>query len=144
MRNIFTRNNAHKISFERTLRLFGIPVITLKNGNNEYNFILDTGATTSLINDSILDNLTNKMLIDGEDIISGLDISVGYKASRYSIEFQIANDKFKHQFCAMNLNDTFNDLAQETGIIVHGLLGSDFLNDKKYILDYNEHLLYHK
>jgi hypothetical protein len=44
----------------------------------------------------------------------------------------------------MNLNDTFNDLAQETGIIVHGLLGSDFLNDKKYILDYNEHLLYHK
>ena len=144
MRNIFAKNNAQKISFERTLRLVGIPIITLENGGKEYNFILDTGATTSLINNSILDELVDKEIIDGEDIVSGLNPNVGYKASRCNIEFKIVNDKFKHQFSAFNLNDTFGDLAEETGIIVHGLLGSDFFRDKKYILDYNEHLLYHK
>lgn len=144
MRNIFAKNNGAKISFKSTLRLVGIPIVTLENNNKQYNFILDTGATTSLINNSVLNELTNKSTVDGEDLISGLDPSVGYKASRFNIEFKIVNEKFKHQFSALNLNDTFGDLQQDTGIIVHGLLGSDFFKDKKYILDYNEHLLYHK
>jgi len=144
MRNIFAKNNAPRVSFDRTLRLVGIPIVPLQNNGIEYNFILDSGATTSLVNSSILDELTNKVQIDGEDLVSGLDPSIGYKASRYDIEFNIINDKFRHQFSVINLDDTFNDLAQETGIKVHGLLGSDFFRDKKYILDYNEHLLYHK
>ena len=63
MKNIFAKNNAQKISFERTLRLVGIPIVTLENGGKEYNFILDTGATTSLINNSILDELVDKEII---------------------------------------------------------------------------------
>lgn len=144
MRNIFAKNNAARISFESTLRLVGIPIITLENNNKQYNFILDTGATTSLVNSSIINELQNKEVVDGEDLVSGLNPDINYKASRYIIEFNILNDKFKHQFSVFNLNDTFMDLAQETGIMVHGLLGSDFFRDKKYILDYNEHLLYHK
>jgi len=144
MRNIFAKNNAAKISFESTLRLVGIPIVTLQNNGKEYNFILDSGATTSLVNSAIIDELINKKPVDGEDLISGLNPAINYKATRYKIEFNIANEKFNHQFSILNLNDSFGDLFQETGIMVHGLLGSDFFRDKKYILDYNEHLLYHK
>ena len=47
MRNIFAKKNVAKISFENTLRLVGIPIVTLQNNGKEYNFILDSGATTS-------------------------------------------------------------------------------------------------
>ena len=142
--NIFTKNNGSELSFKSTLRLVGIPIVTLENNGNQYNFILDTGATTSLINSDIIDNLSNKKPVDGEDIVSGLNPNVKYKAQRYIIQFNNKKERFYHKFSVFNLNDTFNDLEQESGILVHGLLGSDFLRDKKYILDYNKQVAYRK
>ena len=144
MLGIFGKDKISKVSFKKTLQIAGIPIVTLKHDNLRLNFIIDTGATTSLINSSLLERIKDKQKIDSIDVVSGLDPNVEYKTEKYNIPIWLNRNKFNVIFCVMDLNPTFNSLKYETGITVHGLLGSDFLESNKCILDYDRMILYHK
>lgn len=143
MMNIFNRKIS-KVSFKNTLKSTGIPIVTLKHHDKRLNFIIDTGATTSLINSSMLNNINDKTKIDGNDVVSGLDPNIEYKAQKYIIPISLNKINFNVTFCSLDLDGTFGQLADECGIVVHGLLGSDFLECNKCILDYEKMILYHK
>ena len=61
-----------RISFRETLDLTELPIVTFRNNDKKFNFLLDTGATNSVINKSTLSdmvfNSTNK-----KDTIYGSD-----------------------------------------------------------------------
>ena len=49
------------------------------------------------------------------------------------------NKKFEETFvCSSTIKHTFSWLKQNKGVTVHGLLGSNFFNTYKYILDFNK------
>ena len=49
------------------------------------------------------------------------------------------NNKFvEATVCSSTIKHTFNWLKQNKGVTVHGLLGSNFFNTYKYILDFNK------
>ena len=134
-----------EVSFRDTLRKAGIPIITFKQHNLDLNFIIDTGATTSLINDSCLNFIKDKELfVNRNDIVSGLDPTVEYSTKRYLIPIELNGELLQTEFNSMDLNATFDSLKEESGIEVHGLLGSDFLEQNKYVLDYNRKTIYHR
>ena len=136
---IFNRENKNEVSFRNTLLKVGIPIVTFKIDRIKLNFILDTGATTSLINSSSLDKIKKKDKVnDKYDVVTGLDPNIEYRAEKYIIPIRLKNKQFSVEFCSMSLNATFNDIQQETGIAVDGLLGSDFFEKNKCTLDYNK------
>ena len=45
------------MSFRETMDLTGLPVVTFKQGENKFNFVLDTGAFSSIIDSRVLDKL---------------------------------------------------------------------------------------
>lgn len=143
MRILFAKTNKNIVSFKETLVKAYVPIISFNNNNKKFNFIIDTGATSSLINKSVLDDL-QKEQIDGNDIVCGLDPNVEFKTEKYIIPLEDNGETLNVTFGAMDLNGTFGTLYEETGIIAHGLLGSDFLAENKYILDYNKMIAYHK
>lgn len=143
MRILFAKKKRTcEVSFRDTLLLAGIPIVTFKNGNKYFNFIIDTGATSSLINKSVI-NEFNADKIDGNDVVCGLDPNVEFKSEKFKIQLECDNEKFDVTFGAIDLDATFNSLQEDSGIYVSGILGSDFLERHKYILDYNKMIIYH-
>ena len=51
---------------------------------------------------------------------------------------------FKYNFQVVDLSPTFNTIKEQTGVIIHGILGSCFFREYKYILDFNNLVAYSK
>lgn len=130
------------ISFRESLDLTGLPVITFYQGKNKLNFLLDTGASNSVINEKQLDGIKHT-IVEGEvcevygiegntQIVPFTNINFTRDVS-YSGEFQI-----------VDLSSAFDDIKAETGVTIVGILGNDFFQKYKYVLDYDTMIAYSK
>lgn len=140
--NIFrkVKNTYDKISFRETMNLAGLPIVTFRQGENKFNFILDTGAFSSIIDSRVLDKLQYTEL-EGKSIGYGIDgkkhimhkvgIILTYKDKNYSDAFRV-----------LDMSASFNSLKRDYGVTVHGLLSSSFFERYKYVLNYNELIAY--
>lgn len=132
-----------KISIKEAMDLAQVPVITLYDGDMKLNFLLDSGSSHSHISSSIAKQLvgtpveTNYSYTNstGSDIISKMIESV----------LKYKNKEFKvNLFVNEGLDTSFEDVKKECGVQLHGILGSDFLKEHKYVLDFAELVAYHK
>lgn len=136
------RKRENKISFKEAMDLTELPIATFYNGNRKLNFLLDTGSNVSYINSSIIS------LLDHE--------KTGANKERFGIEGNLVNDesckmtihyknqKFEGEFFISDLDKAFEIIKQESGVQMHGILGSKFFEKYKYILDFNELIAYMK
>lgn len=131
-----------KMSFKEAMDLCNLPVVTFVNNGKKLNFILDTGAETSVINKSTLEALeytkTNKTIelygIEGNtQTVNIINISIDYKCKSYIEEFQV-----------VNLTPIFDKIKSQHGVTLHGILSSAFFKKYRYILDFNELIAYSK
>lgn len=135
------RNNS-KISFKESMDLTELPVATFNCNRKKLNFLLDTGSNLSYINSSVLPLLDHE-IIDGESSVIGFEgnevntgsckITVTYKRKRFEEEFNTAD-----------LDAAFKVIKQESGVQLHGILGSRFFEKYKYIIDFKNLIAYMK
>lgn len=139
--NMRKRNNS-KISFKEAMDLVELPVVTFYNGDKKLNFLLDTGSNVSHINSSIIpllvhektDKEMNTIGIEGNKVINQFcKMSVTYK-----------NQVFEEEFSIADLDEAFSVVKQESGVQIHGILGSKFFERYKYVLDFKELIAYIK
>lgn len=131
------------MSFMESMNLVDLPVVTFFQGNNKFNFLLDTGSSNSIINKAILPNLNYKVTKENASTLMGMDgikhdvdtceITVFYKEREYTSEYLI-----------QDMTSPFETIKQASGVTVHGIIGSKFFNKFKYILDFNELIAYSK
>lgn len=125
-----------KISFKEGLDLTEIPIVTFNHKDVKLHFILDTGSNFSFIDSQALKYL------DVEDLnISTNTIAAGnanIETRHYLIEIGYKDLKFKEDFGAVNLSSSFDKIEKESGIRIHGVLGTRFFNKYKYIIDFKE------
>lgn len=135
------RNNS-KISFKESMDLTGLPVITFRQGENKLNFVLDTGAVSSVIDSNILNTLEYTPIegtstgygIDGkEHVMERVGIVLTYKDNQYSDVFRV-----------FDMTASFGAFKRDFGVTVHGLLSSSFFERYKYVLDFKELIAYCK
>lgn len=103
--------------------------VEVKYGKNELNFLIDTGASISCIFSEYLQkgeyiDTSGKINIKG---IAGSTSSMGSA----NISLIISNKNFPHHFSVLKSFD----------LSIHGILGSDFLNKYKAIIDYEKFLI---
>ena len=132
-----------KISIKEAMDLAQVPVVTFYEGDIKLNFLLDSGSSHSHISSSIAKQLvgtpveTNYSYTNstGSDTISIVIESV----------LKYKNKEFKvNLFVNEGLDISFGDIKKECGVQLHGILGSDFLKEHKYVLDFAELIAYHK
>lgn len=130
------------MSFREAMDLTELPIITFYNNNKKLNFLLDTGSDLSHINKSLLPSLKYKEIDESRNIISVggntqslgcCDMTVTYK-----------NQKFIDRFYISDLDEAFGVIKAETGVQIHGILGSKFFAKYKYILDFESLIAYSK
>lgn len=131
---------ADKMSFRETLDLVDLPIVTFKNNNNKINFLLDTGASNSVINKSAIDKLVYNQVdrveniygADGNKSLEGfISMSILYKGKTFEEEFQTAD-----------LDKAFDNLKKDSGVNLSGILGNSFFQKYKYIIDFDEMVAY--
>lgn len=131
------------MSFKQGLDLTGLPIITLYQGNTPFNFILDTGSDVSVIDSNALSQIKHEVVKSIKGTIYGID-GKKHNAKVCSITLNYKDKFFKHQYLTKDLKTAFSNIKQDHGVILHGMLGSKFFNEYRYVLDFAELIAYSK
>ena len=130
------------MSFREAMDLVELPVVTFYNKDAKLNFLLDTGSDLSYINKSILPSLKYKEVNESRNIISVGGNSQTLGCCDMTVTYR--NQKFIDRFYISDLDDAFGTIKAETGVQIHGILGSKFFAKYKYILDFESLIAYSK
>ena len=130
------------MSFQNSMDLAELPVVTFRQGDKKINFLLDTGSNNCVIDSNALKDIKHAML-DCKTNLYGLEgnaqntgiciIKVTYKDKEYECPYVI-----------QDMSAAFAAIKKETGVTINGMLGSRFFNEFKYVLDFDELIAYSK
>ena len=138
----YSKRYKSAISFREALDLTGLPVITFSQGKNKFNFILDTGATNSVINEAQLTNIKHTVVEGAQCEVYGIE---GNTQTVPFVEIEFKRDiDYVGNFQVVDLSTAFDAVKAETGVTIIGILGNDFFQNYKYVLDYNTMIAYSK
>ena len=138
----YNNNNVTTMSFRETMDLVGLPIVTFRNNNKRFNFLLDTGASTSIINKSILSELVYKDTKMGGTVFGMEGNQV--EAPLVYIELNYKDKQYNDTFQCVDMTAAFDNVKQEYGVTIHGILSSHFFEKYKYILDFKDLIAYSK
>lgn len=129
-----------EISFREAMDLAELPVITFYNGDKKINFLLDTGSNISYLNESIVSSLVTESTGEESNIIGIEGNKVNCKICKMIIRRK--NQEFEEEFSIADLDKAFSIVKKESGVQIHGILGSRFFEKYKYVLDFKDYIAY--
>ena len=127
------------IKFEATET--SLPFIKVKHNNITFNLVIDTGCTISCIDNNILDLLVHKPT---NECVGGVIFANGNTDDTIpivEIPITIGDQEYVEQFNAVDFREMANQVKNNFGITIRGLLGSEFLYKHSLILDFDKHLI---
>jgi len=130
-----------KMSFQETLDLTGIPIITFKQGNRKYNFLLDTGANYSVINASVVEHINHSESTIGSTSTYGMEGNM-VTANFINIKFTYRYHEYSDDFQVIDMSNAFNNIKNDSGVTLHGIIGNNFMQKYQYVLDFKEMVAY--
>ena len=118
-----------------------LPLIEAKIKDLYVCFIIDTGSTHSLLDESLATILNNSINYVGENSLHGIE---GHEVSTKQgiLDLNINGKDYQQDFCFMPLMGGFASIKKESGIEIHGILGNNFLIANKWIIDYGKLVVY--
>ena len=134
------RKKSSEISFREAMDLAELPVITFYNGDKKINFLLDTGSNISYLNESIVSSLVTESTGEESNIIGIEGNKVNCKICKMIIRRK--NREFEEEFSIADLDKAFSIVKKESGVQIHGILGSRFFEKYKYVLDFKDYIAY--
>lgn len=114
-----------------------LPIIVVEIEDKHLCFILDTGSTCCLIDSNVVEYFKDIVEPIGDYYICGID-GTRHKVDVIVLPFNFEGHTYKTKFCVQPLSDAFKEIEEDSGIQVHGLLGTDFLIENKWIIDFKE------
>lgn len=131
-----------KMSFKETMDICNLPIITFINNNVKLNFLLDTGAQRSVINSIILPTISYVESSKSSNIY-GMEGTL-QKVSFVDIRIQRDNIIYNEEFQVVDMTSSFNNIKNDYGVNLHGILSSTFFEKYKYVLDFDKLIAYSK
>lgn len=130
------------MSFREAMDLTDLPIVTFYNNGNKFNLLLDTGANLSVIDSNALDKLNYEEL-DTIGTVFGME---GNKTEVNHIKayLEYKDKKYEETFQVVDMSASFNQIKEESGVNLSGILGSLFFKKYQYILDFDALIAYSK
>lgn len=127
-------NENNKILLQQSLIQVELPLLIVKAQAKNLCFLLDTGSNINVLDKRVaeffqLSGGTNQQQQFGID--GTLQITDVVK-----LTFSLEEREYKADFSVMDLSSAFGKVEDETGIQIHGLLGCSFMEQQKWILDF--------
>lgn len=136
-----SHNRTNKLSFKGSVDSLTIPIVTLFNNGKAFNFVVDTGANYSVINAEYLKLFDAKIIKGITGKVYGID---GNQQDVYYARIQLSQytDNFVEEFQIFDIQSMCDNLKEENGVEIVGILGSSFFQRYKFIIDFNELNMY--
>lgn len=130
-----------RISFRESMDLVELPIVTFVSNDKKLNFLLDTGASYSSINEAALEGLS---YIETGETGFGMGIEGTVKEDRGYIRMNVdyRSQSYEDDFQVVDLSQAFGMIKQEYGIKLHGILGGTFFQRYRYVLNFDELVAY--
>lgn len=135
-------NRKDAMSFREAMDLTNLPIVTFYQGDKKFNFLLDTGATLSVINQAALESITHTTTNETGELF-GVD-GVKREVSYASINLAYKNKAYTEEFQVLDMQEAIDQVKAESGVNMVGIIGSEFFRKYKYILDFDELVAYSK
>ena len=112
-------------------------IITLYNNGTPFNFLLDTGSNICHICPSIVKNIKYNSIDEGNTETVGLG---GKSIQSNSCKATFTDEKNREYSINLVISKEFemsaNSIEKCIGVKINGLLGTDFLQNYKYVIDF--------
>lgn len=131
-----------EMSFQQGFDLTNLPIVTFQQGDNKYNFLLDTGSSDNIIDAGHLEKLKHEMY-GGTGNLTGMD-GIIHKVNACEIIFNYKNKDYTYMYLIKDMRSVFNYIKKNTGVTLHGIIGTKFFTKYKYILDFENLVAYSK
>ena len=141
--NKILEKSHEEISFKAGFDLTSIPVVTLYQGEKKLNFLLDTGSNSCIIDKSILPKIDHEMLNGNSESLIGMEGNQ-IMVERCMITLYFGNRGYKYSYLVNDMSQAFSSIKHDTGVTLHGIIGSSFFNKFKYVLDFDKLVAYSK
>lgn len=131
------------MSFKAGYDLTQLPIVTFHQGEKRLNFLLDTGSNSCVIDSNVLKHIQHTMVANDPEPLMGLD---GNKMAVNKCEITLYfNDRgYTYEYLIHDMSKPFGEMKKDSGVTLHGILGSKFFNRFKYVLDFDELIAYSK
>lgn len=130
------------ISFKAGFDLTQLPIVSLYQGKFVFNFLLDTGSNDSIIDSNILDMIEHTP-IDETSSLYGLE-GKEQVVEKCNITVTYNGIDFPYTYLVCDMKGPFSKIKAESGVTLHGIIGSKFFNEYKYVLDFESLIAYSK
>ena len=130
------------ISFKQAMDLTDLPIVTMFQGENKFNLLLDTGSTDNVIDSNVLSNIVHER-IDYKGTLTGLD-GIKSDVSACNISFSYGEREYPYTYLVRDMKPAFDMMKQDYGVTLHGIIGSKFFNKYRYVLDFASLIAYSK
>lgn len=127
------------IKFEETKT--SIPFIKVKHNNITFNLVVDTGCTTSCIDENILDLLIHKTTNSYTEGLISAEGCNDNKVPIVEIPITIGDQDYIEQFNVVDFRAMSQQVKDSFNLTIRGLLGSEFLYKHSLILNFDRHLI---
>lgn len=125
-----------KISLQQCLIRIGLPFIIIKAQAKNLCFLLDTGS-----NINVLDRRVAEFFQLSSGTVQrqqfGIDGTL-QTTDVVKLTFSLEEREYKADFSVMDLSSAFGKVEEESGIQIHGLLGCSFMEQQKWVLDFEK------
>ena len=112
----------------------GLPLLIVKAQVKNLCFLLDTGSNINVLDKKVAEffQLSGGTAQQQQFGIDGtLQITDVVK-----LTFSLEEREYKADFSVMDLSSAFGKVEEESGIQIHGLLGCSFMEQQKWVLDF--------
>lgn len=131
------------ISLKESMDLCSLPVVTLINNGNKFNFVFDTGATENHVSKSAMANMVG-ISLDRQIQVQGFTGSAETNGGK-TVDLIYKDMVFTTEiFVSPALDNTFAEIKSNLGVQLHGIIGSAFLREHGYVLDFYDLIAYSK
>lgn len=142
--DLFMKSKKDVLSFYESMSLTQLPIIILKISGQDFNFLLDTGSNSGYIDKALIDTKVVTDFTDTEHTTESTGID-GKTLNLPIINITLSTQKgptMNGNFIVRDMSDAFSVVKQNSGVTIHGILGSDFFQKYKYIINFNELIAY--
>lgn len=138
----YYRQKKKSMSFRESMDLTDLPIVTFYNNGRKFNFLLDTGATMSVIDSNALNNLKYIKSEDSGTLfgMEGTKIDVSY----IKAFLKYKEEEYEEEFQVVDMSAAFGQIKTESGVNLSGILGSLFFRRYQYVLDFESLIAYSK
>ncbi len=120
----------------------GLPLIIVEVFDLELCFLLDTGSNKNIIDQRIYNHFKNRF--SGQSCTGSL-LSLGGKSGesiQIEMPFKFEQTSYCEPFLCTGEISSFDEIKIESGVQIHGILGSQFFLKHDWIIDFEKQIVY--